>query len=169
MLNNSFGFRPFLFFLRYHVNKEHKKKGEKVQELRIKYLRDVEHIKQYGNWIDLRAAEDVHMNKGEWKLIPLGFACKLPDGYEAHLLPRSSTFKKYHILIANSTGIIDNAYCGNSDEWMLSAYATEDTFIPKNDRICQFRIMEIQPPMAITEVDELEDKDRGGFGSTGSR
>jgi dUTP pyrophosphatase len=140
-----------------------------LQEIKIKYLRDVEHITQYGDWIDLRAAEDVEMKKGEWKLIPLGFACELPYGYEAHILPRSSTFKRYHILIANGMGIIDHKYCGNFDEWMLSAYATEDTFIPKNDRICQFRIMQVQPPTVFIEVSELNNKDRGGFGSTGSK
>lgn len=138
--------------------------------IQIRYLKgDIEKISilDNGDWIDLRAAENVEMRAGEHKLIPLGVAMKLPDGYEAHLLPRSSTFKRYGILMANSMGIIDNSYCGDDDQWMFSAYATKDTVIPKNDRICQFRIVEKQPAIIFQEVDHLSDVNRGGFGSTG--
>ena len=138
-------------------------------EIKIKYLKDVEPIKEIecGDWIDLRAAEDIELKTGEYKMIPLGFAMELPKGYEALLLPRSSTFKKYGVILANSMGVIDESYCGDSDEWMFLAYAVRDTKIPKNERICQFRIIEHQPSIHIVEVDFLGNKNRGGVGSTG--
>ncbi len=120
------------------------------------------------NWIDLRAAEDMIIKKGEFKLIPLGVAMKLPDGYEAHIAPRSSTFKKFGIIQTNSIGIIDNSYCGDNDQWLMPVYAVRDTEIHINDRICQFRIMECQPKVRFHEKDHLEGEDRGGFGSTGT-
>ena len=138
-------------------------------EIKIKYIRDVEPIKllECGDWVDLRVAEDVELKAGEYKMIPLGVAMELPKGYEALLLPRSSTFKKYGVILVNSMGVIDESYCGDSDEWNFLAYAMRDTKIPKNERICQFRIMEHQPPVTIVEVDFLGNKNRGGIGSTG--
>lgn len=138
----------------------------------IKYVRTgldkIEHI-QTGDWIDLRISEDVRIKAGEHKLIPLGVAMKLPKGYEALIIPRSSTFKKYGVIQANSVGLIDESYCGNNDEWKFPAYATRDIEIPKNTRICQFRIIEHQPPVDIVEVTELSEINRGGFGSTGEK
>ena len=120
-----------------------------------------------GDWIDLRAAEDVYMKAGDFRLISLGVSMKLPSGYEAHIVPRSSTFKTWGILQTNSMGVIDNSYSGTNDVWKFPAYATRDTAIRKNDRICQFRIMPRMPYAEITEVSELNANDRGGFGSTG--
>lgn len=138
-------------------------------EIKIKYLRDVEKIKPLvnGDMIDLRIAEDVKMKKGEFRLIPLGVAMKIPDGYYARVVPRSSTFKKWGILQANSVGIIDNSYCGDGDEWMFPALATCAVYIPKNTRICQFEIVKKQPEISFEEVETLGSVSRGGFGSTG--
>lgn len=138
--------------------------------IKVKYFTDIEPISAIkgGDWYDLRAAEDIAMNAGEFKLIPLGVAMKLPYGYEAHVAPRSSTYKNYRITQANSFGIIDNNYCGDNDQWYFPAIAHEDTFIAKNTRICQFRIMEKQTPIAFETVDHLDAPDRGGFGSTGT-
>ena len=115
-------------------------------EILIKYLADIDEIKMKENsdWIDLRAAEDVIMKKGDYRRIKLGVAMKLPEGYEAHVAPRSSTFENWKIIQTNSLGIIDNSYCGDEDEWMFPAFAVEDTVIHKNERICQFRIVEKQ-------------------------
>lgn len=121
-----------------------------------------------GDWIDMYASETVHMKKGEFALIPLGVAMKLPEGYEAHLAPRSSTFKKWHIIQTNSIGIIDNSYSGDNDIYRFPAYAVEDTVIEQGDRICQFRIMESQPRIVFEECETLGGADRGGFGSTGT-
>ena len=123
--------------------------------------------KENSDWIDLRAAEDIYLKEGEYKRIPLGIAVKLPEGYEAHILPRSSTFERYGIIPTNGMGIIDNSYCGNSDIWHFPVWATRDTHIPKDARICQFRIQKIQPNLALQFVEELESNDRKGFGSTG--
>lgn len=139
-------------------------------DIKVKYFSEdlirIEKIPQ-GDWIDLRAAEDVELKKGDYKLIPLGVAMELPNGYEAYVAPRSSTFKNYGILLVNSFGIIDNSYCGDGDQWMFPALATRDTMIKKNDRICQFRIMKKQPTIKFNKVDSLRNKDRGGIGSTG--
>ena len=138
--------------------------------LKIKYFdKDIEKIKKTkkGDWIDLRSAVDKVLKKGEFALIPLGVGMILPDGYEAHIVPRSSTFKNWKILQVNSTGIIDNSYSGENDQWMMPVYATEDTEIKKNDRICQFRIIEKMPGLDIEEVEHLNEDSRGGFGSTG--
>lgn len=140
--------------------------------IKVKYFSDkIDKIKviENGDWIDLRASETVELKAGEFKLIPLGVGMKLPDGYETHVVPRSSTYKNYGILQTNSCGIIDNSYCGNNDQWMMPVYATRDTVIHENDRICQFRIIEKQPSIEFEEADKLEDKDRGGFGSTGRK
>ncbi len=131
---------------------------------------DLEKIQKIskGGWVDLRAAEDVEMKAGEWKLIDLGVSMQLPEGYEAILAARSSTFKNYGILTANGIGVIDNSFCGSEDRWKLSAYATRDTVIHKNDRIAQFRIQKIQPELFFKTVDSLDgNENRGGFGSTG--
>lgn len=135
-------------------------------EILIKNLRGVDLPEKFdvGDWIDLRAAEDTSMKKGDFKLIPLGIAMKLPEGYEALVIPRSSTFKKYRITQANSAGLIDNSYSGNNDEWMFPAIAHEDTFIKKNERICQFRLIKSMGSVEFKEVDQLDSKDRGGFG-----
>lgn len=139
------------------------------EKISVMYLSDIKPIKPIstGDWLDLRVANDISMKKGEFRLLHLGVAIKLPSGYEALLIPRSSTFKKYGIIQTNSVGLIDESYCGSGDEWLFPAYATRDIEIPKNTRICQFRIIKHQPPVKITEVKELKDNNRGGFGSTG--
>ena len=124
-------------------------------------------IEKKGDWIDLYAAETVEMKKDEHRLIHLGVAMKLPDGFEAHLVPRSSTYKKWGIIQANHVGIIDNSYSGPNDWWMMSAIAMRDTVINKGDKICQFRIVERQPEI-VFEEGRMKGEDRGGFGSTGS-
>lgn len=139
--------------------------------LQVKYhSKEIEKIKKIekGDWIDLRSAENVSLKAGQFKLISLGVSMKIPEGYEAHLAPRSSTFKTWHILQTNSIGVVDNSYSGNNDIWMMPVYATEDTTININDRICQFRIMEKMPEIVFEEVDNLEGPDRGGIGSTGT-
>ena len=139
-------------------------------KIRIKYLNDsinrLEKIEK-GDWIDLRSAEDVELKKGESKLIHLGVAMELPKGYEAHIVPRSSTFKKWGIIQTNHMGVVDNIYCGDDDWWFMSVYATRDVKIEKDDRICQFRIVEKMPPIEFETVEVLGNKNRGGFGSTG--
>lgn len=143
-----------------------------MHTIRIKYhdadLPRAEKLAQ-GNWIDLRAAEDVEMKAGEFRILSLGVSMKLPEGYEAHLVPRSSTFKKWGILQVNSMGVIDNSYCGDNDVWGFPALAMRDTVIRKGDRICQFRIQKVMEPVELVEVDQLDAPDRGGFGSTGER
>lgn len=120
-----------------------------------------------GDWIDLRSAVSMDVYPNEFYLIPLGVSMKLPDGYEAHIAPRSSTFKKYFILMTNSVGVVDNSYSGDGDVWMMPVYSTGYAHIEKNDRICQFRIMEKMPGVEFVEVDHLDGPDRGGLGSTG--
>lgn len=140
-------------------------------QIKIKYLSDkINKIKKIenGDWIDLVSSENIEMKSGEHKLIPLGIAMKLPDGYEGYIVPRSSTLKNFGIIQGNHFGIVDNSYCGNDDEWKMSAYAVRDTKININDRICQFRIQKKQPEIEFFEVDNLDDKSRGGFGSTGT-
>lgn len=144
-----------------------------METIRIKYFsEDVERLRYIdgkSDWIDLRASERVELKAGEFKLIPLGVAMQLPRGYEGHLVPRSSTFKNYGILQTNSCGIIDCSYCGDEDMWRMPVYATRDTVIEKNDRICQFRIVENQPKIVFEECEKLENANRGGFGSTGRK
>lgn len=122
-----------------------------------------------GNWIDLRAAEEVSLRAGEFRIISLGVSMKLPEGYEAHLLPRSSTFKKWGVIQANSMGVIDNSYCGDGDVWGFPALAMRDTVIHKGDRICQFRLVRAMEAVEFAPVEHLDAPDRGGFGSTGTR
>ena len=122
-----------------------------------------------GDWIDLYAAQTMQLRAGDFALIPLGVSMQLPEGYEAHIVPRSSTFKNFGIIQTNHCGIIDESYCGPNDWFYMPAYALRDTVIHVNDRICQFRIYEVQPPIDFEECEALSDTDRGGFGSTGVR
>lgn len=140
-----------------------------AMRIKIKYFTDIERIEKIaqGDLIDLRAAEDVEMKNGEFKLIPLGVAMQLPTGYKANVYPRSSTYKQFGIILANSVGQIDESYCGDNDQWKFPAIALRDTVIHKNDRICQFEIQKKQPPIIFEEVEQLHNKDRGGIGSTG--
>lgn len=144
--------------------------GKKKLNIKIKYFTDIDELEYIGgksDWIDLRAAEDVEMKAGEFKLIPLGVAMELPKGYEAIVAPRSSTFKNFHIIETNSIGCIDETYKGDNDQWFFPALAQEDTVIHKNDRICQFRIIKHQPTINFVKVDVLGNADRQGHGSTG--
>ena len=142
-----------------------------MEEIKVKYFVDgideLCYVAGKSDWIDLHAAVDVDMKAGEFRLIPLGVAIELPEGYEAHVVPRSSTFKNYGILQTNSMGVVDCSYCGDNDQWRMPVYATRDVTIEKNARICQFRIMQNQPPLRFTRVERLDGPDRGGFGSTG--
>lgn len=144
-----------------------------MEVIKIKYFTDeidkLDYIDGKSDWIDLRAAKTIELKKGEFSLIPLGVGMKLPFGYEANVVPRSSTFKNFKIIQTNSFGVIDESFSGDNDQWMFPAYAIEDTVINVNDRICQFRINKKQPEIIFSEVEKLEDKDRGGFGSTGTR
>lgn len=137
--------------------------------VKIKYHTDILPIEKHanGDWIDLRAAEDIEMKAGDFQLISLGVSMKLPNGYEANIVPRSSTFKNWGIIQGNHMGVIDNSYSGNNDIWRFPAIALRDTKICKNDRICQFRIRRKQEDFDILTVDYLDDPDRGGFGSSG--
>lgn len=142
------------------------------ETIQIQYLDDtipkLEYIGGKSDWIDLSAAETVSLRKGEFRLIHLGVAMKLPVGYEAHIAPRSSTFKNWKILQVNSVGVVDSSYCGKDDWWKMPVYATEDVTIEKGSRIAQFRILENQPKLRFEDT-VLEDKNRGGFGSTGKK
>lgn len=156
--------------------------------IKIKYHTDIPRIKviKEGDWIDLRAAEDAFIRQGSSKRISLGVSMQLPEGYEAHILPRSSTFKNWGIIMTSS-GIVDNSYCGDNDIWKFEAYCLEakdvikkkvsafpyevdvaGTKIHKGDRICQFRIVKKMPELIFEEVKTLGNPDRGGFGSTGT-
>lgn len=141
-----------------------------VPLIKIKYHAPIEPIVSTpkGDWIDLRAAETLKLKKGEFRIISLGISAQLPPGYEAHIVPRSSTFKKWHIIQTNGIGIIDNSYCGDNDIWGMPVLAIEDTVIRIDDRICQFRIVKKQPDIYLNEVESLGNSDRGGFGSTGT-
>lgn len=142
--------------------------NSKALQIKINY-HDNEKIEkiQVGDWIDLRASETIELKQGEYKVIPLGVSMELPKGYEAHVLPRSSTFKKYGIIMTNSMGIIDNSYCGDNDIWGFPALAMRDTIIQTGERIAQFRIVQNQEEIEFVETEYLLNKDRGGFGSTG--
>lgn len=142
-----------------------------TQTIRIKYFNDklekIDYIDGKSDWIDLRSAEDVDLKEGEFHLVPLGVAMQLPEGYEAHVVPRSSTFKKFGIIQTNHMGVIDGSYSGDNDQWFMPVMAMRDTHISFNDRICQFRIIENQPKIVFDEREHLDGADRGGFGSTG--
>ena len=142
-----------------------------MEEIKVKYFVDgideLCAVAGKSDWIDLHAAEEVTLKAGEFRLIPLGVAMALPEGYEAHIVPRSSTFKNYGILQTNSMGVVDSSYRGDNDQWRMPVYATRDVTIEKNARICQFRIVRNQPPLTFTRVERLDGPNRGGFGSTG--
>lgn len=142
--------------------------------VKIKYFdKEIDKLTYIGggksNWIDLRSAETVHLKKGEFHLINLGVGMELPEGYEAHIVPRSSTYKNFKVIQTNHMGVVDHSYCGDNDVWKLPVIAMEDTVINKNDRICQFRINKIQPEIEFEEVEHLDETNRGGFGSTGRK
>ncbi|MCQ2125613.1 MAG: dUTP diphosphatase [Fibrobacter sp.] len=140
--------------------------------IKIQYLNDeVNRLAKIekGDWIDLYAAEEVVLKAGEWKLVHLGVAMQLPDGFEAHLAPRSSTFKNWGVLMTNSVGVVDNSYCGPNDWWKMPVYATKDITIEKHSKIAQFRIMKKQPAVTFVECSLADNADRGGFGSTGTK
>jgi dUTP pyrophosphatase len=143
-----------------------------MKNILIKYFDDeidkVE-LKENSDWCDLRSSITVDLKQGEFKLIPLGVGMKLPQGYEAHIVPRSSTFKHYGVIQTNGCGIVDNSYCGNDDQWFMPVFALRDAHIDKNDRICQFRIVEKQPSLLFTFVEELDGSNRGGHGSSGKQ
>ena len=138
-------------------------------EVQVKYHADIYPLEQTerGDWVDLRVAEDVELKAGEFKIISLGVSMKLPEGYEAVIIPRSSTFKNWGIIQTNHFGLIDNSYCGDNDIWKFPALATRDVLIEKNSRICQFRIQRKMENLQFNKVDKLDDVDRGGFGSSG--
>lgn len=147
-------------------------------EIKVMYHTDIEPIQQAhdGEWYDLRVAEDTFIPLGEYRLVSLGVSIKLPEGYEAHVVPRSSTFKHYGLIQTNSCGIIDNSYSGPNDVWRFPCYCLEGkdivngkkgTMLHKNDRVCQMRIVQIQPECDLVTVREMEGEDRGGIGSTG--
>ena len=143
-------------------------------KIKIKFFDDtysgdniIKKIGEKSDWIDLRSAVDMYIARGEFKMIPLGVAMQLPEGYEAHIVPRSSTFKKWGLIQTNHMGVIDESYCGDNDQWMMPVYAMHETSVKKGDRLCQFRIMEHQPDFEFEVVESLNNEDRGGFGSTG--
>lgn len=142
-----------------------------METIKIKYHSDaidkLTYIDGKSDWIDLRAAEEVEFKAGDFKLINLGVSMKLPEGYEAHIAPRSSTFKNYGLLQVNSVGVVDNSYSSDEDIWRMPVWATRDTVVHVNDRICQFRIVKNQPKIEFMEVEHLGGPARGGFGSTG--
>ena len=142
-------------------------------KIKIKYLtEDMEplcYVDGKSDWIDLRISETVEMAAGEFRLLPLGIAVALPAGYEAHIVPRSSTYKNFGIIQTNHMGVVDESYCGDGDQWYMAAYALRDTKIEKGSRICQFRIMEHQPKIEFEECGTLGNPDRGGIGSTGKK
>lgn len=153
-------------------NKEMENTTESAN-IKVRYLSNqIEKLEYIGggksNWIDLRAAEEVELKAGEFKLIPLGVAMQLPEGYEALIVPRSSTYKTWGIIQTNHVGVIDEKYCGDNDQWFFPARADKDTVIHVNDRICQFRIFKHQPTIAFEAVESLGNEDRGGIGSTGT-
>lgn len=139
------------------------------ETIKIKYLPGSPELEQIdkGGCVDLYNYEDVTLQAGEFKLINLGIAIELPEGYDAIILPRSSTFKRYHILLVNSVGYIDNSYAGDTDYWLAGVYATEPTFIPKGTRCFQFKLVPCQPKLDFNKVNSLTKKVRNGFGSTG--
>lgn len=139
--------------------------------LKVKYhnknLLPLEFIQNKSDWIDLRSAETVNIKAFEFKLISLGVSIQLPKGYEAYIVPRSSTFSTWGIIQTNSIGIIDESYCGDNDIWKMPVLALRDTTINENDRICQFRIQSKMSGISFENVKILNNEDRFGFGSTG--
>ena len=139
--------------------------------IKIKYHSDqiekLDYIAGKSDWIDLRSAEDVTLEAGEFHLINLGVSVQLPEGYEMIIAPRSSTYKNFGLIQTNSIGVVDESYCGDNDILRMPVKADRHTEIHVNDRVCQFRIMKHQPTIVFKEVEHLEGQDRGGFGTTG--
>ena len=142
-----------------------------MENIKVKYfvegIDELCYVAGKSDWIDLHAAEDLDLKAGDFCLLPLGVAIALPEGYEAHIVPRSSTFKNFGLLQTNSMGVVDYSYRGENDQWRMPVLATRDIHINKNDRVCQFRIMKNQPELNFVQVEHMEGPDRGGFGSTG--
>ena len=124
-------------------------------------------VQPNGDWIDLALEHEEVLHAGHSKKLSLGVAMKLPEGYEAHIIPRSSTFTRWGILLVNSMGLIDNSFCGPQDIWTFHAFAMVDITIPAGTRICQFRITKKQPEIVFDFVPRLHGDNRGGYGSTG--
>lgn len=152
--------------------------------IRIKYFDGAVRLKKIakGNWIDVYANKDIFIKHNERAMIPLGFALELPKGWEAHLAPRSSTFKSWGIIQTNGVGVVDDTYIGDNDQWHMPVYCLvpkdvqvvegkeeKGTFIKKGDKIGQFRIMEVMPQIEFEEVESFGNCDRGGFGTTGTK
>ena len=152
-------------------------------KIRIKYFEGATKLKKIskGNWIDVYACKDIFVPLNERAMVPLGFALELPSGWEAHLAPRSSTFKTWGIIQTNSVGVVDDTYIGDNDQWHMPVYCLEGkgtelidgeeikgTWIRKGDKIAQFRIMEVMPEIQFDEVESFGNCDRGGFGTTGT-
>ncbi|ABG85823.1 dUTP diphosphatase [Clostridium perfringens] len=152
--------------------------------IRIKYFDNATKLKKItkGNWIDIYANKDIFVKCGERAMVPLGFALELPEGWEGHLAPRSSTFKTWGIIQTNSVGVVDDTYIGDNDQWHMPVYCLQGkdiesengeevkgTWIRKGDKIGQFRIMEVMPEIEFEEVESFGNKDRGGFGTTGTK
>lgn len=153
-----------------YKSKQQSKKSQAPLKIKVKYFnKDITKLSKItkGDWIDLRVAETVELKAGESRVIKLGVGMKLPEGFEASVVPRSGTFKNYGVIQTNHFGVIDNSYSGNEDEWKFSVYATRDIVINFNDRVCQFRIQRKMPNLILEEVEELDEVSRGGFGSTG--
>lgn len=140
-----------------------------MEEIKVRYLPGAPHIEQvgWGSWIDLYTYEDVTLKAGQREYISMGVAMQLPQGYEAILAPRSSTFKRYGLLQSNSIGVIDSTYNGDDDIWCMPVVATKDIYIPRGTRICQFRIQKEQPKIHFVAVSSLGNENRSGFGSSG--
>lgn len=153
------------------TERNYKNPSDEYEVIKIKYHSDeidkLTYIDGKSDWIDLRAAKRYHLQRGMFAMIDLGVSMKIPDGYEAIIVPRSSTFKRYGLIMTNSEGIIDNSYSGDDDVWMMPVYATQETTVNVNDRICQFRIQKNQPKIIFEEREHLSSTNRGGFGSTG--
>ncbi|VYU43042.1 deoxyuridine 5'-triphosphate nucleotidohydrolase [Clostridium tertium] len=148
--------------------------------IRIKYFEGATRLSKIskGDWIDVYANKDMFIKEGERAMIPLGFALELPNGWEGHLAPRSSTFKTWGIIQTNSIGVVDSSYIGDNDQWHMPVFCIQGkneqdgvkgTFIERGDKVAQFRIMEVMPSIEFEEVDTFGNKDRGGFGSTGKK
>ena len=151
-----------------------------MKNIQIKYFTDeiekLTYIDGKSDWIDLRAAKEMELKAGQYAMIPLGVAMKLPEGYEAHIVPRSSTYKNYGLIQTNHMGVVDESYCGDNDQWHMPVFCLKGmdlkekgTWIRKGDKIGQFRIMEVMPEIEFEEVESFGNADRGGFGTTGKR
>lgn len=153
-------------------------------KIRIKYYDGATKLKKItkGNWIDVYANTDIFIEEGNRAMIPLGFALELPNGWEGHLAPRSSTFKTWGVIQTNSVGVVDDTYIGDNDQWHMPIFCLQGketlkedgiekrgTWIKKGDKIGQFRIMEVMPTIEFEEVESFGNEDRGGFGSTGKK